>query len=133
LPAPADSPQAPVRLRRVLVVDDNRIAQQVVGNILRRAHYEVAFASNGNQALEMAAHEQFDAVLMDLQMPDLDGFATTRRLRQLPGCQQLPVFAITSAHSDRDRAFAEEMGMQGYFVRPIIKGELLDALRQHLP
>ncbi|MBL8291592.1 MAG: response regulator [Bryobacterales bacterium] len=120
-------------IRRVLVVDDNQIAQQVVGRILERAHYDVSYASRGADALDLLAGEQFDLVLVDLQMPEMDGFEVCRRLRQIPGYQSIPVFALSNSSSDQDRRFSQELGLQGFMVKPIRKQELLDSLRRYLP
>jgi CheY-like chemotaxis protein len=120
-------------IRRVLVVDDNQIAQQVVGHILERAHYDVSYASRGADALDLLASEQFDLVLVDLQMPEIDGFEVCRRLRQIPGYQSIPVFALSNNSSDQDRRFSQELGLQGFMVKPIRKQELLDSLRRYLP
>ena len=120
-------------IRRVLVVDDNQIAQQVLGHILERAHYDVSYASGGADALDLLASEQFDLVLVDLQMPEIDGFEVCRRLRQIPGYQSIPVFALSNNSSDQDRRFSQELGLQGFMVKPIRKQELLDSLRRYLP
>ena len=119
-------------LRRLLLVDDNQIAQQVVRNILERAHYEVTCAASGENAFEIARREQFDVILMDLQMPGMDGFAATAKLRQAPGCRNIPVIAMTAVSSDQERTNARSLGLQGYLVKPIQKEELLSALRPFL-
>ncbi|MCC6585172.1 MAG: response regulator [Bryobacterales bacterium] len=130
---PADNGRAlAAGLRRVLVVDDNKIAQQVVKHILERAHYEVACADSGEDALQMAKRDQFDVVIMDLKMPGLDGFATTTKLRQVPGFQSVPVIAMTANFSDQDRTFSQTLGMQGFLVKPIQKEDLLNSLRPFL-
>lgn len=120
-------------LRRVLVVDDNLIAQQVVGHILQRAYYDVSYALGGAEALQAATQEQFDAVLIDLQMPGMDGFDTARRLRQIAGYQSIPLMALSNSYSDQDQRFSKELGLQGFLVKPIRKQELLDSLRHYLP
>lgn len=120
-------------LRRVLVVDDNLIAQQVVGHILQRAHYHVTYAVNGAEAVQAAMQDHFDVVLVDLQMPGIDGFETARRLRQVPGYQSIPMLALSSAYSDQDRRFSQELGFQGFLVKPLRKQELLDTIRRYLP
>jgi CheY-like chemotaxis protein len=110
---------------RVLVVEDNHIAQRVVGRVLERAGYSVALASSGRQGVEMAARERFDLVLMDLQMPGMDGLAATRAIRSLRVQQGTPVLALTANTTDADRSACREAGMQGFLSKPVHKEQLL--------
>jgi signal transduction histidine kinase/DNA-binding response OmpR family regulator len=118
---------------RVLLAEDNRINQRVATRLLERLGHEVLVTENGQQALELLAREQVDVVLMDVQMPELDGLEATRRLRELEqsrGSERLPVIAMT-AHalpSDRERCLAA--GMDGYVSKPIDSDSLLGALRE---
>ncbi|MDT4829253.1 Sensory/regulatory protein RpfC [compost metagenome] len=111
----------------VLVVEDNAINQLVTRGMLLKLGYRVRYADNGADALELLRRETVDAVLLDCQMPVMDGFATCRALRALPGCAQLPVLAITAhSHSgDRERCLAA--GMSDYLAKPV-KFEELQAL-----
>ncbi|OEC33250.1 Signal transduction histidine kinase [Pseudomonas cuatrocienegasensis] len=103
----------------VLVVEDNAINQLVIRGMLLKLGYRVRTADNGAQALELLRRELVDAVLLDCQMPIMDGFATCRALRHLPGCETLPVLAITAhSHSgDRERCLAA--GMSDYLAKPV--------------
>ena len=122
---PVPAPRAPAQLARspeqctVLVVEDNAINQLVTRGMLLKLGYRVRTADNGAEALEVLRREPVDAVLMDCQMPVLDGFATCRALRILPGCAELPVLAITAhSHSgDRERCLAA--GMSDYLAKPV--------------
>ena len=108
----------------VLVVEDNAINQLVIRGMLLKLGYRVRTADNGSEALECLQRESVDAMLLDCQMPVMDGFATCRALRVLPGCADLPVLAIT-AHSqsgDRERCLAA--GMSDYLVKPVKFDEL---------
>ncbi|TBU90897.1 hybrid sensor histidine kinase/response regulator [Phytopseudomonas dryadis] len=108
----------------VLVVEDNAINQLVIRGMLLKLGYRVRTADNGSEALEWLQSEPVDAVLLDCQMPVMDGFATCRALRLLPGCEQIPVLAIT-AHSqsgDRERCLAA--GMSDYLGKPVKFDEL---------
>ncbi len=111
----------------VLVVEDNSINQLVMRGMLLKLGYRVRCADNGAEALDLLRREPVDAVLMDCQMPVMDGFATCRALRGLPGCRELPVLAITAhSHSgDRERCLAA--GMSDYLAKPV-KFEALQAL-----
>lgn len=108
----------------VLIVEDNAINQLVTRGMLLKLGYRVRTADNGAEALELLRSETVDAVLLDCQMPVMDGFATCRALRALPGCAELPVLAITAhSHSgDRERCLAA--GMSDYLAKPVKFDEL---------
>ncbi|XLX42615.1 7TM diverse intracellular signaling domain-containing protein [Ectopseudomonas mendocina] len=131
-PAPALRPQrlpSGVALRQaqqctVLIVEDNAINQLVTRGMLLKLGYRVRTADNGAEALELLRGETVDAVLLDCQMPVMDGFATCRAIRALPGCADVPVLAITAhSHSgDRERCLAA--GMSDYLAKPVKFEEL---------
>ena len=108
----------------VLVVEDNAINQLVTRGMLLKLGYRVRTADNGADALKLLHDESVDAVLLDCQMPVMDGFATCRALRTLPGCAEVPVLAITAhSHSgDRERCLAA--GMSDYLAKPVKFDEL---------
>lgn len=103
----------------VLIVEDNAINQLVTRGMLLKLGYRVRTADNGMEALELLRREPVDAILLDCQMPVMDGFATCRALRNLPACAELPVLAITAhSHSgDRERCLAA--GMSDYLAKPV--------------
>ncbi|MFJ3053419.1 7TM diverse intracellular signaling domain-containing protein [Pseudomonas nitroreducens] len=111
----------------VLVVEDNAINQLVIRGMLLKLGYRVRTADNGAEAIELLRREAVDTVLLDCQMPVMDGFATCRAIRTLPRCADLPVLAITAhSHSgDRERCLAA--GMSDYMAKPV-KFEELQAL-----
>ena len=123
-----DANRAAVRGARILLVDDNAINLEIASVILRRAGLTVVSASSGHDALEILHREDFDGVLMDCQMPGLDGYATTRALRTLPRWQALPVIAMTANAlvADRERALAS--GMNDHVAKPIDVVALFSAL-----
>src|SRR5262245_38397364 len=90
----------PVERKCVLVVDDNDVNRLLVGEMLRRVGFDVEFAEDGVQAVEMCRHAAPDAVLMDVHMPRMDGIATTIELRRLQHSGELPVFPIIGATAD---------------------------------
>ncbi|AOE83420.1 hybrid sensor histidine kinase/response regulator [Pseudomonas sp. TCU-HL1] len=116
----------------VLVVEDNAINQLVTRGMLLKLGYRVRTADNGAEALEQIRREPMDAVLLDCQMPVMDGFATCRALRAMPGCADLPVLAITAhSHSgDRERCLAA--GMSDYMAKPVKFEELRTMLHDWL-
>ncbi len=108
----------------VLIVEDNAINQLVTRGMLLKLGYRVRTADNGAEALTLLREEAVDAVLLDCQMPVMDGFATCRAIRTLPGCAEVPVLAITAhSHSgDRERCLAA--GMSDYLAKPVKFEEL---------
>lgn len=104
---------------KVLIVEDNAINQLVLRGMLLKLGYQVRCADNGHAGLDLLRNEAVDAVLLDCQMPVMDGFATCRALRLLPGCSELPVLAVTAhSHSgDRERCLAA--GMSDYLTKPL--------------
>ena len=113
---------------RLLLVEDNPVNQELACELLRRAGIEVVVADNGVRALEMLEWQSFDGVLMDCQMPELDGYETTRRLRRDARWAQLPVIAMTANAmvGDRDKALAA--GMNDYLSKPIRPAQLFGTL-----
>jgi CheY-like chemotaxis protein len=118
--------------RKVLVVDDNDAARKVAEAFLKRGGYRVTVAENGPEALRLAAAEKFDLVLMDLQMPEMDGITTTERLREISGYEQTPVVALTANEGDEYRILCLSQGMQGYLPKPVESEMLLRTVRQLL-
>lgn len=117
---------------RILVVEDNRISQQVLSAMLQKGQYEFDCAGDGPSAIALAASRQYSLVLMDLQMPGMDGIEATARLRQLPGYQDVPILALTAEVSDQVRTLCRQKGMAAYLVKPIQTSELLSAVDRFL-
>jgi CheY-like chemotaxis protein len=120
--------RAQVRGARILLVEDNVINQEIALTVLRRAGIEASVANDGQEALEMLERQPFDGVLMDCQMPNLDGYAATRAIRLQPRWKDLPVIAMTANAlvGDRDKALAA--GMNDHVAKPIIIDEMFATL-----
>ena len=116
----------------VLVVEDSKIAQRVVEHVLSRLECDVIFADNGESGIRTAASRLVDLILMDLQMPGMDGFAASQAIRSLPGGHDIPILALTANYSDEHRALCRQLGMQGFLSKPIQREELLTAVQAHL-
>ncbi|MBI4877765.1 MAG: response regulator [Acidobacteria bacterium] len=117
---------------RILVVEDNLVNQKVVCAILRKHGYTIEIANNGAEALEMLAADRFALVLMDVQMPVLDGLEATRRIRRQEALRGLPIVAMT-AHAmtgDRERCLAS--GMSDYVSKPVHPAHLIATIESHL-
>ncbi len=128
---PKPEPESEKARIRVLVVDDNVIAQTVASHALRRRHYEVQCAGDGLEALEAASRSRFDMILLDLQMPGLDGFLTAERLRKMPQYVRTPIVAVTANCSDADRERCIKVGMQGFLAKPVGIKELVSMVEQY--
>ena len=113
---------------RVLLVEDNAINQELAVELLSRAGVLVTVAGDGSQALEWLGRERFDAVLMDCEMPVLDGYATTRALRQRPSLRTLPVIAMTAHALVGQREVALAAGMNDHITKPIRVNDMMATL-----
>ncbi|MBA3975474.1 MAG: hypothetical protein C0504_14810 [Candidatus Solibacter sp.] len=117
---------------RILVVDDNRIAQQVIGALLNKHGWRYETAKDGYEAIEKAGRAQYQLVLMDLQMPGIDGLETCRRLREMTGYAATPVMALTADVSDQVRVKCRDAGMDAFLEKPIHTVDLNALLTQFL-
>ncbi|MBG8552767.1 response regulator [Hymenobacter guriensis] len=114
---------------RVLVAEDNGLNQLVARRTLEAWNVEVTVAANGRLAVEAALHQPFDAVLMDVNMPEMDGYEATRELRRhFPDAQQLPILGLTAAILPEDRALALAAGMNDALPKPFEPAVLYTAL-----
>ncbi|WP_341888873.1 response regulator [Variovorax sp. YR752] len=112
----------------VLLVEDNTINQELARDLLGRAGVVVSVAADGREALAALGRERYDAVLMDCQMPVLDGYAATRELRRRPELDDLPVIAMTANAMAGDRDKVLEAGMNDHVAKPIRVDELYATL-----
>ncbi len=104
---------------RILVVEDNPLNLKLVRDVLEAAGYDVVSASSGEEGLREAMQQPPDLVLMDLQLPGIDGFETMRRLREGPLAAHVPVVAVTASAMAEDQANATRAGFDGYIEKPI--------------
>ena len=131
-PAPADL-HAGLRGARILLVEDNEVNQEVALALLGGAGIEVSVAGNGQEALDALERQEFDAVLMDCQMPVMDGYAATRAIRRQPRRQSLPVIAMTANAMVGDRDAALAAGMNDHIAKPINVAEMFATLARWVP
>ncbi len=118
--------------RRVLVAEDQEVNQQVLREILEQVGVIVAVAADGRQAVAMASREQFDALLMDLQMPELDGYGATLLLRQRWPREQLPIIAMTAHVMKEERVRCLAGGMNDHLAKPVNPQKLYACLLRWL-
>lgn len=117
------------RKLRIFVVDDVKVNRDIAGALLVNLGHEVSFAGSGAEALEKLPADHFNLVLMDLQMPQMDGFATARAIRAMPApLGQIPIFALTASVMPEQIAAAHEAGMNGHIGKPLSRATLTEAL-----
>ncbi|MBR9979559.1 MAG: response regulator [Desulfatitalea sp.] len=118
----------PLKGIRILVAEDNPTNQQVAQAILEGAEIDVTIANNGEEAVQAVSNERFDAVLMDIQMPKMNGYEATRRIRQLPKGASIPIVAMTAHAMKGDEEKCLEAGMDGYVSKPVNQDRLFATL-----
>ena len=116
---------------RVLVAEDNRVNQMVTSRLLEKHGFHTFLANNGREALEILQWEAVDMVLMDVQMPVMDGLEATRRIREMEKKTgvHLPILAMTAKALQGDREQCLGAGMDGYIAKPVESKQLLQAIR----
>jgi CheY-like chemotaxis protein len=115
---------------RVLVIEDDWGNQRVIEMFLTKAGLEPVMMDNGVKGAERAARETWAAVLLDLQMPGIDGLETARRIRRQLAGRPLPIIALTANVRPEDRAAAAEAGMDDFLAKPVRRAELLACLER---
>ena len=135
VPGADDEPPAepPIRPLRILLAEDNRFNQQVAIATLEREGHTVTLAENGREALDRIERQTFDVVLMDVQMPEMDGLSATRAIRDIPMPRRLPILAMTANAMKADLDACLAAGMDDHVTKPIERKLLLQTLRRWLP
>ena len=118
--------------KRILLVEDNEINQEIARDLLEHAGLSVDSADNGAIAIDMLRLKSYDAVLMDIQMPVMDGLTATREIRKIPQFLAMPIIAMTANAMPQDRVRCIEAGMSDYLSKPIDPGLLWKTLHQWL-
>ncbi len=106
------------RRLRILLAEDNPVNQEVAARMLRRRGHDVDVVENGRQAVDAVGREEYDVVLMDLQMPELDGLSAAREIRALPGGGAIPIIALSAHALEEEQGRARAAGMTDYLVKP---------------
>jgi CheY-like chemotaxis protein len=132
--AAADQTSEEARSLHILLAEDNSVNRKLASLLLEKHGHSVVGAANGREVLERHGQESFDVILMDLQMPEMDGFETTAVIRereQLTG-SHIPIIAVTAHAAQSDRTRCLRAGMDGYVSKPINAQELFTAIRDVL-
>ena len=116
----------------VLAVEDDPIGITVLRHVLQRRLKNVDCVASGREALQAAARKHYDLILMDLQMPDINGLEAAAQIRQMPGYKEVPILALTASCSDQVREQCRAIGMQAFLSKPIDANELWSAVSRYL-
>jgi two-component system cell cycle response regulator DivK len=119
--------------RRILVVEDQEDNRRILRDLLTSAGYEIIQAENGEEALAAAARERPDLILMDIQLPLLDGYEATRRIKADPELRAIPIIAVTSYALSGDEGKARAAGCDAYVSKPYSPRALLAKIREYVP
>jgi len=119
--------------KRILVVEDQRDSRQIVRDLLTANHYEMTEAENGEEALAAVAKARPDLILMDIQLPNMDGYEATRRIKADPSLNSIPIIAVTSYALTEDEEKARAAGCNDFVPKPFSPRQLLAKIRQYLP
>ena len=118
--------------KRILVIEDHEENRRLLRDLLTSFGYELIEAVTGEEGLTAAEAERPDLVLMDIQLPGIDGYETTRRIKANPSLREIPVIAVTSYALSGDDVKAFAAGCDAYVTKPFDPAELLEKIREHL-
>ena len=119
--------------KRILVVEDQEDNMQILRDLLTSVGYELIEARDGEEGVRAAATEHPDLILMDIQLPLLDGYEATRRIKANPDLRAIPIIVVTSYALSGDETKAREAGCDGYVPKPYSPRQLLAKIKQYLP
>jgi two-component system, cell cycle response regulator DivK len=117
---------------KILLVEDNPVNRRLAVFLLRAHGYEVREATTAVEALEMLEKERPDLIVMDIQLPEMDGLEVTRKIKAQPATADIPVIAVTSYAMKGDREKALAAGCAGYITKPIDKVTFIEEIASHL-
>ena len=119
--------------KRILVVEDQEDNRRILRDLLAHAGYDVIEVGDGEQALVAVAEHHPDVILMDIQLPLLDGYEATRRIKADPALKHIPIIVVTSYALSGDEAKARAAGCDAYVAKPYSPRALLAKIREYLP
>jgi len=117
---------------KILIVDDNKENLKVVGNFLKEKKYNIAFATGGKQAISATYETDFDLILLDIMMPEMDGYEVCSALKSRIETKEIPIIFLTALKSTDDMIKGFQLGGVDYITKPFVKEELLTRIASHL-
>ncbi len=118
--------------KRILVIEDTENNRRILNDLLTRSGFEVIEANDGEKGVAMAADRKPDLILMDIQLPIVDGYEATRRIKSNPALREIPIIAVTSYALSGDEAKARAAGCDGYVAKPFSPRVILAKVREFL-
>ena len=119
--------------QRILVIEDTEDNRQIIRDLLSSVGYELIEAADGTEGVAMARSHRPDLILMDIQLPGMDGYEATRQIRATPALAKVPIIAVTSYALSGDEAKTRAAGCDGYVAKPFSPRQLLAKIREFLP
>ena len=119
--------------KRILIIEDQEDNRAILRDLLTQAGYTLLEAVDGEEGVELARSECPDLILMDIQLPVIDGYEATRRIKAKPELKSIPIIAVTSYALSGDEAKARAAGCDGYVTKPFSPRDLLAKVRAYLP
>ena len=119
--------------KRILVVEDQEDNRRILHDLLTNAGYEIVQAENGEEAVKVAAAQRPDLILMDIQLPLLDGYEATRRIKSDPALRAIPIIVVTSYALSGDESMARAAGCDAYITKPYSPRAILAKIREYVP
>ena len=119
--------------RHILVVEDQEDNRQILRDLLGNAGYELSEAENGQEALSAITRRRPDLILMDIQLPVMDGYEATRRIKSDPATTSIPIIVVTSYALSGDEGKARSAGCDAYVTKPYSPRQLLAKVKEFLP
>jgi two-component system cell cycle response regulator DivK len=119
-------------MKRILMVEDTEDNRQIIRDLVSAVGYELIEAADGAEGLAMAEKEKPDLILMDIQLPIMDGYETTRRIKANPALKHIPVIAVTSYALSGDEAKTRAAGCDAYVAKPFSPRQLLAKINELL-
>ena len=119
--------------KRILLVEDQADNRKIIRDMLRGTDYEITEAENGEEALTAIAKQRPDLILMDIQLPVMDGYTATRQIKADPALRSIPIIAVTSYALSGEDKKARAAGCDDYVPKPYSPRQLLAKIRQYMP
>jgi two-component system, cell cycle response regulator DivK len=119
--------------KRILIIEDQEDNRAIMRDLLMGAGFELIEAMDGEEGVKLAQSEQPDLILMDIQLPLIDGYEATRQIRAFDDMKAIPIIAVTSYALSGDEAKARAAGCNGYVAKPFSPRQLLAKVREFLP
>ena len=118
--------------KRILIVEDQEDNRTILRDVLSTVGYELIEALNGEDGVKLAQSERPDLILMDIQLPEMDGYEATQQIKSIAELKTIPIIAVTSYALSGDEAKARAAGCDGYIAKPFSPRELLAKVRKYL-